>query len=269
MLKIHNPKVSIVIPVYNASSTIIKALESVKGQGYKEYEIIIINDGSNDNSDIIISDFIKNNNFLDIKYINQINQGVSKSRNIGMKYAEGDFIALLDSDDVWLPNKLEMQIKFLTQNPDIDFLGTNRNGEIFKRFLNIKFQLLTRITAKNLLYKMFFITPTVIFKKNILEDVGFFDENMRFAEDAEYFIRIAQRKKCFLLNVSLVLTDIGKTHFGQNGLSSNLFKMHLGELSNLRRAYKDFVINFFEYFFVFIFLQLKFIRRALIIKLRF
>jgi hypothetical protein len=157
----------------------------------------------------------------------------------------------------------------LTQNPDIDFLGTNRNGEIFKRFLNIKFQLLTRITAKNLLYKMFFITPTVIFKKNILEDVGFFDENMRFAEDAEYFIRIAKRKKCFLLNVSLVHTDIGKTHFGQNGLSSNLFKMHLGELSNLRRAYNDFVINFFEYSFVFIFLQLKFIRRALIIKLRF
>lgn len=268
MTVLYKPLVSIIIPVYNASNTIIATLDSVKNQSYKEFEIIIVNDGSKDNSELIISEYIEKNSILNIKYISQLNQGVSKTRNLGMRHAKGDYIALLDSDDEWLPNKLERQIQVLLENPNIDFLGTNRNGEHFKKFLNIKFQLITNISAKKLLYKMFFITPTVIFKKNILNDVGFFDENQNFSEDANYFIKIALMKQCYLLNESLVITGGGKTYFEERGLSSNLWAMQKGEFINLKYAYQCKLINLFEYVLIFNFYCLKYLRRIMLMKKR-
>ncbi|OIV43202.1 glycosyltransferase family 2 protein [Flavobacterium johnsoniae] len=268
MTIVYKPLVSIIIPVYNASNTILATLESVKNQSYKEFEVIIVNDGSKDDSQLIISEYIERNDHLNIKYISQLNQGVSKTRNEGMKHAKGDYIALLDSDDEWLPNKLERQIEILLDNPTIDFLGANRNGEHFKKFLNIHFQLVTKISAKNLLYKMFFITPTVIFKKNILNDVGFFDEYQNFSEDANYFIKIAISKQCYLLNESLVITGGGKTFFEERGLSSNLWEMQKGEFINLRYAYKCKLIDLFEYVLIFNFYCLKYARRVLLIKRR-
>lgn len=268
MKTITEPLISVVIPVYNASNTILSTLESVRNQSYKNFEIIIVNDGSKDLSEKIINEYIKTYQGLIIKLISQVNQGVSKARNEGMKMAEGDFIALLDSDDEWVFNKLERQIQVLNENPNIDFLGTNRNGEHFQKFLNLKFSLLTRISAKNLLYKMFFITPTVIFKKEVLSDVGFFDERRKYAEDAYYFIKIAQEKKCYLLNESLVITGGGKAYFGEKGLSSNLWNMQKGELLNIRYALRSSIINGIEYCFLFVFLMLKFLRRVWLVKFK-
>lgn len=268
MNKTNNPLVSIVIPVYNASNTILSTLESVRCQSYKDFEVIIVNDGSKDSSELIIFKYIETHKDLKIKFISQLNQGVSKARNVGMKQAEGEFIALLDSDDEWLSNKLERQMQIFKERPEIDFLGTNRNGEHFEKFLNIKFQPLTRIPAKKLLYKMFFITPTVIFKKNILEDIGFFDENQSFSEDANYFIKISIAKNCCLLNESLVITGGGKTHFEERGLSSNLWAMQKGEFINLNYALNSKVINLIEYFLIFNFYLIKYCRRLLLIKKR-
>lgn len=269
MKQINKPLVSIVIPVYNSSETIFTALESIRNQTYKNFEIIIINDGSKDASECIINDYIRDFPYLDIKFVNQLNQGVSKARNVGMRLAGGDLIALLDSDDEWLPFKLERQIQVFTENLHIDFLGTNRNGEHFKRFLNLKFTILTKISAKNLLLKMFFITPTVLFKRSILEDIGNFDENQNYSEDANYFIKIANKKECYLLNESLVITGGGGvTEFEKRGLSSNLWAMQKGEFINLNYALKSKIVNVFEYFLLFIFNLLKYTRRVLLVKKR-
>ena len=158
-------KISVVIPMYNASQSIVKALESVKYQTYKcAYQILVVNDGSEDCSKEIVEKYILENPQMNITLINQPNGGVSKARNEGLKRATGDYIAFLDSDDEWLPEKIEKQISVFQHNISVDLLGTNRNGEHFKSFLGYKFRHLTRISAKLLLLKNFFPTPTVIFK---------------------------------------------------------------------------------------------------------
>lgn len=268
MKQIDNQLVSVIIPVYNASKTIFNTLESVRCQTFKDLEIIIVNDGSPDSSAEIVEEYITLNPGLKIKYKKQSNQGVSKARNTGMKMAKGNFIALLDSDDEWLPNKLERQVQILNERPDIDFLGTNRNSEHFQRYLNLKFQAITRISARILLYKMFFITPTVLFRSDILNEVGFFDENQSYCEDANFFIKIAIKKKCYLLNESLVITGGGKTYFEERGLSSNLWAMQKGEFKNLNYALSVNVINPLEYFLLFNYYLFKYARRVFLIKKR-
>lgn len=262
-------KISVIIPMFNASSTIVRALDSIKNQTYKcNYQILVVNDGSKDNSKSIVEGYIANNPEMDITLINQENGGVSKARNTGLKNATGDYIALLDSDDYWLPTKIERQINAFEQNKNIDVLATNRNQEYFKRFLWKKFNSLTYLSSKLLLVKNFISPPTVLMKKEILENTGFFDEAQRFAEEGDYFMRVCNNNQCFLLQDSLVITGDGKPHFGFSGLSSNLWGMEKGELKNIQTAYKLHIINFVEYIFLNIYSILKYIRRVIIVKLR-
>jgi glycosyltransferase involved in cell wall biosynthesis len=246
--------ISVVIPAYNASATIINSLKSVFSQTYTDWEIILIDDGSNDDTLDVLEIFLKSLSEIDlgkIKLIKQINQGVSKARNVGLEAASGQWIALLDSDDTWMNTKLERQMEILQQNPVIDFLGANRKGEHYVSFLNIKFGVLTRLSPINLLYKNFFATSTVIFKREIVSEIGYFDEKQGYCEDVNYFIKISNVKECYLLNESLVSTGDGEIHFQENGLSSNLWEMQKGELINMNYALKAKIINYFDYFLIF------------------
>ncbi|KDN53959.1 glycosyltransferase family 2 protein [Flavobacterium seoulense] len=262
--------ISVIIPMYNSETTITSCINSVLNQTYVgEVEIIVVNDGSKDNSQAIVEGIIQDNKTkVLIELFNKINEGVSTARNIGIKMAKGDWIALLDSDDVWLPNKLERQIQVLTENPKIDFLGTNRNGEYFDNILWKKLNILTRISPKLLMVKFIFVVPTVIFRKKIISDVGYFDETQKYAEEGNYFIRIAQKYNCFLLNESLVITGDGKAHFGHSGLSGNLKEMEKGELKNLKDALRLKIINSIEYSCLVVFSILKYFRRIIIVKIR-
>ncbi len=260
-------KISIIIPVYNAEKTIISTLNSVAYQSYKDFNIIIVNDGSKDSSIEIIENYIRIHSDLDIKIISQENQGVSKARNVGLKMACGDWIALLDSDDKWLANKLERQMQILVENPNIDFLGANRIGEYYSFFLNTKFGVLTRLRAKVLLFKNFFPTSTVIFKKSIIEEIGLFDENQKHCEDVNYFIKISNCKECYLLNEGLIMTGDGNIHYKEKGLSSNLWAMQKGELTNLNFAYNAKIITILDYFIILNFSFLKYLRRVLLVKI--
>ena len=115
--------ISVVIPMYNAENTIVTALDSIKNQTYKcNYQILVINDGSNDNSKKKVEEYILENPKMNITLVNQANSGVSKARNEGLRRAEGDYIALLDSDDEWLPEKIEKQIALFEKDNNIDFL---------------------------------------------------------------------------------------------------------------------------------------------------
>ena len=125
-----------------------------------------------------------------------------------------------------------------------------------------------KISPKLLLVKFIFVVPTIIFKKEIISTIGYFDETQKYAEEGNYFIRIAQKFNCFLLNESLVITGGGKDHFGHSGLSGNLKEMEKGELRNMKYAYKLGIVNFFEYIVLVIFSILKFVRRLIIVKLR-
>ena len=118
-------KVSVIIPTFNRFNLISRAIDSVLSQTIKPFEIIVVDDGSSDNT----STFIKNN-YKSVKLIKQKNLGVSKARNVGIKNSSGDWIALLDSDDEWKKNKLEVQIKSLSE---YDYYSVCHTNEIWIR----------------------------------------------------------------------------------------------------------------------------------------
>lgn len=260
--------VSVVIPLYNSSSTIENALNSVGQQSHAPLEIIVVDDGSTDDSAAKVEAFAATHPKLFINLIRKANGGVSTARNAGMKAAKGDYIALLDADDEWLPQKLSLQMEILAQHPEIDLLGANRNGETVKRSFFKKFDHLTLISANRLLYKWLFQPSTVIFKRYLLDRVGYFDEKQRYAEEGNYWLRIGKQHQCALLNESLVITGGGKPDFGFSGLSSNLKAMQQGEYKNLKDALQLSIIGHVQYGFLVLYSTLKYIRRILIVKLR-
>ena len=259
--------ISVVIPMYNASKTISSCVNSVLKQAYKgEIEIIIINDGSTDDSLLIAKKIRSDNPSVNINLIDQLNGGVQMARNAGLRIAQGEWIALLDSDDCWNQHKLQMQMEVLMNNNNIDFLGCNRNNENTK-ILWRKKDKLSKINFKELFIKMYPQTSTAIFKKNILDDVGLYDETLRYGEDADYWLRICKKKQMYFMPESLVTTGGGKPNFGFSGLSANLGKM---EKYHVRVLYKNFQqknITIIEYALLRIFYLMKYSRRILISKM--
>lgn len=255
--------------MYNSTKTIIRALDSIKNQSYKsDYQIIVVNDGSTDNSCGVVGDYLLKNPDLNIKLVDQVNGGVSKARNVGLKLADGDFVAFLDSDDEWLFDKIEKQLLVFEKNPDIDVLATNRNNEYFETFLGNKFTNVTKISSRLLLLKNFLSPPTVMMRNRVVSEVGLFDEDQKYAEEGNYWIRVCNKSNCYLLNESLVVTGDGKPSFGHSGLSANLWEMEKGELKNIALALRMKIINIFEFAFLYMYSLLKYIRRLLIVGMR-
>ncbi len=265
---ITNPLISIVIPVYNASETIRKVLTSIFDQTYGNYEIIIINDGSTDDSERIITEILSENSQVNARYYYQKNKGVSAARNEGLKNSTGDLLMFLDSDDQWVKDKIEKQIKILNDNHQIDFLGSNRDGAILKSFLWYKFKRINKISPRMLLYKNFFMTSSVVFRKEVVKECGFFNEDMSYSEDLEYFVRIIEKFNCYLLNESLISAVTNKPTFGHSGLSARLWKMEKGELNAITKGYKLEFVGFVEYCFICTFSMLKYLRRLTLTTLR-
>lgn len=108
------PKISVVMPVYNSEKFVAKAIESVIQQTYSNWELVIVDDGSNDNSSMIVEGYLHDKRIRLLK--NEKNSGISKTRNRAIMQASGVYIAFLDSDDVWLPDKLEKQVYFMKEN---------------------------------------------------------------------------------------------------------------------------------------------------------
>ena len=111
-------KFSIIIPLYNKAPYVRKALETVCAQTYRDYEIIVINDGSTDNSAVVADEYLKATDGIDYQIISQQNAGVSAARNSGVAASSGEYIAFLDADDWWEPTYLEKMAKLIEDYPD-------------------------------------------------------------------------------------------------------------------------------------------------------
>lgn len=262
-----NPLVSVIIPVFNSEETLRATLDSVIAQTYKNIEIILIDDGSTDSSEEIIRK-VKGLNIYPILYFYQENKGVSAARNAGIKKATGKYIAFLDSDDLWVPEKIQTQVGLIEKNPTIDLLATNKEKDTFKKFLWTEIKELMPISLNLMLYKNFLLTSTTMFKRSLVEDIGYFDEQMNYSEDMDYFCRFAEYHNCFLYNKSMVSAWNDKPAFGHSGLSANLWQMEKGELRALRKVYQRQSINYFEYLYFCSWSFFKFIRKVLITILR-
>jgi glycosyltransferase involved in cell wall biosynthesis len=165
--------VSIITPAYNAQRFIDKCIESVIAQSYQNWEMIIVDDGSTDETLEIIQQYI-NQDYRVILFSNDINLGASKSRNIAIKEAKGDYIAFLDSDDVWLPKKLEMQIELM----DIEGVEMSySNYEVIDEegYVISNFKAPTKVTYNDMLKTSYIGTLTTIYSTKELGKIYFKD----------------------------------------------------------------------------------------------
>lgn len=264
-LSAHRELISVIIPVYNAEDTIGAALKSVAGQQAGEFEIIIVNDGSTDNSINEVYAFKKAHPELRITIIDKQHEGVSATRNVGLRIASGNYIAFLDADDVWYPEKTIKQLSLFSN--DVDLVGCLHRPENKQTNISKEADSIKHVSTKEMLFKNFFQTSTVIMKRRVLETTGFFERSISYGEERHYFLRASKTFSCVLLNENLINYGNGKRGFGQQGLSANLMQMEIGELKSLVYAYKTLNMPLFVCCNAIAFSLLKFLRRVYIVHI--
>ncbi|HEY1405826.1 MAG TPA: glycosyltransferase family A protein [Spirochaetota bacterium] len=258
--------VSVVIPMYNAERSIAKSVSSAIKQRYAHIEVIVVDDGSTDRSPSIVKKIIAQNPKSKIRMVRKQNGGVSSARNAGMRTARGEFIAFLDADDAWMKEKTALQIAVLNENPHVGMVGAlistarYRSGKDSEECIPI--------TVRHQIFKNHFQTSTVIVRRSVVNEIGYFDETQRYAEEGDYWIRIIARFPALLLRRGLVDYDGGKPGFGTSGLSANLREMERGELKNIRYAFRAGIISAPLFFCGIIFSLAKYLRRVIIVRVR-
>jgi glycosyltransferase involved in cell wall biosynthesis len=175
----NRPLVTVIVPVYNGERYVGSALKSILGQDYRPLEIIVVDDGSVDGS----ADIAKS--FPEIHYIHQCNQGVAVARNTGLDAARGQFIAFLDQDDSWMPNKLNRQIDYLLKYAQVDCVITK------SRFFLEPGTEAPSWLKKDLLLEDHagYVPSTLVVRKTAFEKVGRFDPVYTMGSDSDWFFR--------------------------------------------------------------------------------
>ena len=220
--------VSVIIPTYNRGRMLKEAIESVLTQDFADFELIVVDDGSTDNTNDILKEYQE-----DIIVLKQINKGVSAARNTGIASATGHFIAFLDSDDIWMPAKLSLQIEFFNSNPDALICQTEeiwvRNGVRVnpkKRHKKISGDIFEPSLSLCL------VSPSaVMIKQSLFEKVGVFDESLPACEDYDLWLRISCRYPVSLVNTPLIIKRGG--HPDQLSGASGLDKFRIQSLKKL------------------------------------
>lgn len=186
----YNELISVIIPSYNSSKYILKAIESVLNQTYKHIELIIVDDGSSDDTKEVLAKYSDK-----IIYYYQENRGPAAARNIGVSLSSGYYVAFLDADDYWDITKLEKSINIFNNSKDVGIVCCNlkyidSNGNV------IHLRRVGDLSSEQIKSKMYLtslISPvTAVFKKNIFIEVGGFDQNLRYAEDWDLFFKMTR-----------------------------------------------------------------------------
>ena len=196
------PLVSVIIPTFNRSGMLKEAVDSVLAQDFRNFELIVVDDGSTDNTPQLLDGYAEN-----ITVLRQKNAGVSAARNRGIRSASGQLIAFLDSDDLWLPQKLSKQVDFFISTPDARVCQTEEiwvrngvrvnpgrrhkkdSGKRFERFVSLCL-----------------VSPSaVMLRRGIFDETGLFDERLPACEDYDLWLRIGCRYPVHLIDTPLIV----------------------------------------------------------------
>jgi glycosyltransferase involved in cell wall biosynthesis len=235
--------VSVIVPAYNSGPYLAAALRSVFEQDYQPMEVIVVDDGSTDETASIAR------SFKDITYIFQSNRGPSSARNTGIGMSQGDFIAFLDADDCWPENKLRAQVLHLIENPEtevvmgrIQCMGLLTDKEKEK----IKFE-----KPDNTMISI--NLGSGIFKKSVFDKVGFFDEALRYYEDHDWFLRAREQRTTMIIlkQVTLLYRKHGDS-LSRKRKKTDPNMLHILKKSLERRrgknnGYAPLLRNFFDH----------------------
>ena len=240
------PLVSIIMPAYNAEKTIAESIQSVIEQTYKNWELIVINDGSIDNTSSIVYSFKD----CRIILVEQANGGVANARNNGLRCAKGDFVAFLDSDDLWLSSKLTIQMACMIERASFFSYGKstcfyldkqNTHACFYDLDINLDY-------SQKILVFDFIPTLTVVMSRCVVDKIGFFDESLHGTEDWDYWIRVLQTYKPLFVDSVLALYRI------QSNSLSHQSSKHYVEMRKVveknKKLYEKKSLGLMKWFFV-------------------
>lgn len=215
----NKPEISIVMPIYNRQQYVKSAIDSILNQTFTNFEFIIVNDGSTDSTLEILQSY-KDERLVIIN--NEVNKGIVYSRNRGLKAARGNFIGMFDSDDIALPNKFEIQHKFLTNNPEFAMVGAwvrwiDENGKLLKK--KWKLHKPDKYIPAIMLFRNYFVQSTILIKKEAIPQGGY-STGFDIVEDSKMWFDVSRKYKVANIHKYLVhyrvhsgnISDMGEKH---------------------------------------------------------
>lgn len=216
--------ISVVIPVYNGAATIVRALDSVLQQTLAPLEVLVVDDGSQDDTRSVVDAYVSQSGRRSVRLICQENGGPASARDAGIRAAKGTHVALLDADDTWLPTKLEVSYAFLSEC-DLDLVGANVRSGSTTRPCRV-------LSRMSILFRNPYFTSTTVFLRSAYFEVGGFDLGQRYSEDYKLWLAFSWKgKRCGLMRERLAEYRPHQTG-AHRGLSSHRWKMQVCELRN-------------------------------------
>ncbi len=235
------PKISVIIPAYNAEKTIKKTIESVLNQTLSDFELIVINPNSSDSTSKIISQIQDSR----LQVFNYPQGNVAINRNLGFSHANGEFISFLDADDLWAPDKLEAQYTALVENPQaaVVYSWTNCVDETGNFIRRCGRSILTGDVFSHLLLTNFIVSGSnVMIRKQALIEVGGFDESLTNAEDMDMWLRLAAKYEFIPVKKVQVFYRISR-----HSKSFNILRMEKSLIKVYNKAFQDTKASTYQY----------------------
>lgn len=239
------PKVSVIMPVFNVERFLKTAIDSILNQSFKDFELILINDCSTDNSEEIINSYDDSR----IKCLtNRYNKGVSYSFNKGLEYAKGEYIARADSDDIYDVDRLKEQVEILDQFPNVNICSSDlqvvNEDEMFLEFWKYKNN--NDFLKAQLLFNAPIANPTLMFRRSIFENLKY-DESLKRAEDYDFYLRLGEDFKVFNIAKPLMKYRRNASSLTSDTIElvrdANKVRMRALEKLNLVPTKREFLIH--------------------------